>query len=251
MARTPAYERMLTSMRAMFRLIGRSSDGAHMIEVDGVIGSVCPNVPERSLPNSVVYESEDALIAALPELARHYDDAGIAAWTVWVPEDDTDAAAALEAAGHKLDADPAAMTFELAGLAEPPEIDYRTGDDLMPGIAGINDRAYGHDDAAFTRMLAQHPAGVTRNYVADVDGQPAACLQILPVDGDASVYWVATLPEARGRGLCRRLMHRALWDAREAGCDLSTLQATKLGEPVYARLGYERHGALQMWEKRR
>jgi GNAT superfamily N-acetyltransferase len=168
-----------------------------------------------------------------------------------VPEDDTAAAAALEAAGHKLDADPAAMTFELAGLTEPPEIDHRTGDDLLPVIADINDRAYGHDDASFTRMLAQHPAGVTRNYVADVDGQPAACLQILPVDGDASVYWVATLPEARGRGLCRRLMHHALWDAREAGCDLSTLQATKLGEPVYARLGYERHGALQMWEKRR
>ena len=87
--------------------------------------------------------------------------------------------------------------------------------------------------------------------MADLDGEPAACLQILPVEGDASVYWVATLPEARGRGLAGRLLHRALWDAREAGCDMSSLQATKLGEPVYARLGYESHGALQMWEKRR
>jgi GNAT superfamily N-acetyltransferase len=89
------------------------------------------------------------------------------------------------------------------------------------------------------------------NYVADVDGDPAACLQIYPVDGDASVMLVATLPEAQGNGLCTRLMHRALWDAREAGCDLSSLQATKRGEPVYARLGYRNHGALQMWEKRR
>ena len=54
-----------------------------------------------------------------------------------------------------------------------------------------------------------------------------------------------------GRGLAGRLMHRALWDARANGCDLSSLQATKMGEPVYARLGYESHGALQMWEKRR
>jgi predicted acetyltransferase len=74
---------------------------------------------------------------------------------------------------------------------------------------------------------------------------------ILPVDGDASVWDVATMPGARGRGLCRRLLHRALWDARAAGCDFSSLQATKLGEPVYARLGYRSHGALQMWEKRR
>jgi GNAT superfamily N-acetyltransferase len=251
MARAPEYERMFKSMRSAFRLIARSSEGADVVELDGVMASVTPAVPERSLPNSVIYESEEALIAALPELARRYDEAGIDAWTVWTPEDDVQAAAALRDAGHALDADPAAMTLDLAELDEPPDIDHRTGDELMPVIADINDRAYGHGDAPFTRMFARHPVGVTRNYVADIDSRPAACLQILPVDGDASVYWVATLPDARGRGLCRRLMHRALWDAREAGCDISSLQATKLGEPVYTRLGYRSHGAIQMWEKRR
>ena len=246
-----AHERMLKSMRACFRLLARSSEGAHVLELDGVLASVVPAVPERSLPNSVLYESQQSLVAAIPELARHYDDAGIDAWTVWTPEGDEQAVAALRDAGHKLDADPAAMTLDLAALGEPPAVDYRTGDDLIPVLASINDRAYNHDDASFTRMLAEHPPGVSRNYVADVDGEPAACLLILPVDGDASVYWVATLPEARGRGLAGRLMQRALWDARENGCDISTLQATKLGEPVYTRLGYESHGALQMWEKRR
>jgi GNAT superfamily N-acetyltransferase len=251
MARAPEYERMLNSMRSVFRVIARSSEGAHFLEFDGVMASVAPKVPERSLPNSVIYESQEALISALPDLTRHYDEQGVNAWTVWTPEDDQQAAAALRDTGHKLDADPAAMSRNLSGLDEPPEIDHRTGDDLIPVIAALNDRAYNHDDAPFTRMLAEQPRGVTRNYVADVDGEPAACLLILPVDGDASVYWVATLPEARGRGLASRLLQRALWDARESGCDISTLQATKLGEPVYARLGYERHGALQMWEKRR
>jgi GNAT superfamily N-acetyltransferase len=251
MDRTPAYERMLASMRAFFRLVGRSSEGAHVIEPDGVLGVVCPRVPNRSLPNSVVYESQDALIAALPELATHYDEAGIDAWTVWVPEGDTDAAVALRDAGHALDADPAAMTMDLADLGEPPAIDYRTGDDLMPVVAAINDNAYQFDGTPFTDFSSQHPHGVTMNYVAYLDGDPAAAVMILPVDGDGSVWDVATLPEARGRGLSARLMQRALWDAREAGCDMSSLQATKLGEPVYTRLGYERHGALQMWEKRR
>ena len=251
MDRTPAYERMLKSMRELFHVIAHSSEDAHVFELDGVMASVTPAVPERSLPNSVIYESQEALIAALPALARHYDAAGIDAWTVWTPEDDTDAAAALRDAGHALDADPAAMTRDLGGLEEPPEIEHRTGEDLISPIAEINERSYNHDDDAFARMLADHPSGVARNYVADLNGEPVACLQILPVDGDASVYWVATLPEARGRGLATRLLHRALWDAREAGCDMSSLQATKLGEPVYARLGYKSHGALQMWEKRR
>ena len=251
MDRGPAYERMVKSMRAFFQLVGRSSEGAHVIEPDGVLGVVCPKVPNRSLPNSVVYESQDALIAALPELTQHYDDAGIDAWTVWVPEDDTKAAAALNDAGHKLDADPAGMTMELADLSAPPEVDYRTGDELMPMIASINDRAYAFDGTPFTDFTSQHPSGVTLNYVAYLDGEPAAAVVLLPVDGDGSVWDVATLPEARGRGLCGRLMHQALWDAREAGCDMSSLQATKLGEPIYARLGYKSHGALQMWEKRR
>jgi GNAT superfamily N-acetyltransferase len=251
MARPAEYARMLKSMRAFFSLVGRSSEGGHVLELDGVIASVAPAVPERSLPNSVVYESQEALIAALPALARHYDEAGIDAWTVWTPEDDADAIAAMRDAGHNLDAAPAAMMIDLAELEEPPEIDHRTGDDLVAVIASINDRAYPVDGAPFTRMATRHPPGVTWNYVADVDGEPAACLEIYSVDGDASVWWVATLPEARGRGLAGRLMHRALWDAREHGCDISSLQATKLGEPVYARLGYKRYGALQMWEKRR
>jgi len=242
---------MLNSMRAVFRLIGGSSEGARVIELNGVIGSVCPKVPERSLPNSVVYESQEALIAALPELARHYDEAGIEAWTVWMPEDDTRAAAALEEAGHKLDADPAAMTLDVAKLGEPPEIDYRTGDDLLATVAAVNDNAYDHEGTPWSDFTSRQPAGVTKNYVADADGEPVSVLSILPVDGDACVWAVATLPAARGRGLAGRLMHRALWDARSAGCDLSTLQATKMGEPVYARLGYERLGALQMWERRR
>ena len=238
-------------MRAFFRLVGRSSEGAHLIELDGVIGSGCPKVPERSLPNSVVYESQDALIAALPELARRYEDAGIAAWTVWVPEGDTAAAAALAEAGHTLDADPAAMTMDLAGLPEPTgELDHRTGDDLMPVVAAINDAAYPFEGTPFTDFTSRHPHGTTVNYVAYEDGEPAAALVILPVEGDASVWDVATRPASRRRGLGGRLLHRALWDARERGCDISTLQATKLGEPVYARLGYRSHGAVQMWERR-
>ena len=102
----------------------------------------------------------------------------------------------------------------------------------------------------FTDLAAQQPEGFTWNYVAYDGDDPVASTVIQPVEGDASVQFVATLPQARGRGLAKRLMHRALWDARERGCDLSTLQATKAGEPVYARLGYRGHGAIQMWERR-
>ena len=83
------------------------------------------------------------------------------------------------------------------------------------------------------------------------ESEDASVLGILDCDGDASVIFVATLPEARGRGLAGGLLAAALLEARERGNDISTLQATKLGEPVYTRLGYEKFGAIQMFERRR
>ena len=250
MARAPDYERMLNSMRAFFRFAAQGSEGGRAVDLDGVLAGVSPAIPDRSLPNSVVYASQQSLIDALPELERLYDEAGVRAWTVWTPQDDEDVIAALEAAGHKLDADPSAMWIELAGLPPAPELEYRKGD-LMNEIGPLNDRAYGVSGEPFTKMTTHWPDGMSHNYVSDVAGRPASAVVILDVDGDASVWCVATLPEARGGGLTTRLLHHALIDARERGCDISTLQATKLGEPVYARLGYQSHGAIQMWEKRR
>jgi GNAT superfamily N-acetyltransferase len=71
-----------------------------------------------------------------------------------------------------------------------------------------------------------------------------------PNGADAVVIWVATLPEARNRGIARRLMLHALHEAREDGAETTTLQASKLGRPVYERLGYRDFGAGEMWEKR-
>jgi hypothetical protein len=45
-------------------------------------------------------------------------------------------------------------------------------------------------------------------------------------------------------------MRRALADGRARGNEVSTLQATKLGRPVYERLGYRSFGTIEMWERR-
>lgn len=59
------------------------------------------------------------------------------------------------------------------------------------------------------------------------------------------------IPEARGRGLARRLQYLLLQRARELGARTTTLQASKLGVPVYVALGYRRFGPMSMWERRR
>jgi GNAT superfamily N-acetyltransferase len=227
-------------------------EGGRVLEPVGVFAAVNPQVPERSVFNSVLYESHDALAAALDELAAAYDEAGVRAWTVWVPESDRDSARLLEDAGHALDASPAAMVLDLDEMPEPEpgDLDW-DADASLEEVCTINDLAYGYEPGTFARGLGSPPEDLMRFYRVRLDGEPACVVGTLDLDGDCGVYWVATLPEARGRGFTSRLMHVALEHGRERGCDISTLQATKLGRPVYEALGYREIGTLEMWERRR
>jgi GNAT superfamily N-acetyltransferase len=246
-----AWERMLESMRVFFRTVPAASEGGRCVELDGVLAVLTPAVPERSVPNSVVYESEEALEAALDELAAQYDAAGVLAWTVWVPEYHERARRLLERTGHRLDAAPTAMIARLDEVG-PPRADDPEPDPepRMDDLGRINDLAYGTGDA-FQRIMGGGPADPGNTYIARAAGEPAASVVTSDHEGDCSIWWVATVPRARGRGLASGLIRRGLADCRGRGCEVSTLQATKLGRPVYERLGYRSLGTIEMWERRK
>ena len=199
--------------------------------------------------NSVVYSDPAALAEARHELASAYAEHGCA-WTVWVPEHDKETARMLRDAGHRLDAEPRAMGFELGGVPEPDltAIDWTDDADLDEACA-LNDDAYGYQPGTWRRGIGDDPHGLI-TYLARVDGAAASTVGARYAEGDCSIWNVATSERARGKGLATALMRRALWDARQAGCHTTTLQATKLGAPVYEGLGYRDFGALQMWECR-
>lgn len=244
-------ERMRVDLGEMLRWIAAASPGASLLELPGVLGAVVPATPDRSVFNSLVYEDAGTLERALPEIAAAYEAAGVRAWTVWTPEADGAAREALARAGNVLDASPAAMVCELEGWEPPPvgDLDW-TADADVAEVARINDVAYGFEGTPFTDACRRLDDG-GRAYLASVDGRPACGLVTIERDGSAGIFAVATLPEARGRGLTTRLLGQALADARERGCSTTTLQATKMGAPVYDRLGYRSLGAIEMWERRR
>ena len=59
-----------------------------LFERDGVIASVVPSVPDRSVSTRSSTATRTRSSAALDDLALAYEAAGVRAWTVWVPEDD-------------------------------------------------------------------------------------------------------------------------------------------------------------------
>jgi GNAT superfamily N-acetyltransferase len=234
--------RTLASTRSC--LAAMAERAGRRLERDGITAVSMPQVPERSLTNSVFYEPGANIASAYGWISDFY--AGVNAWTVWVPEDDRGVADLLESHGHVLDANPADMELSLADFEpsiELPDWDHGTAEQL----AEINDAAYPWRDGTLARALRDGVGDDDfRIYVVD----DLCALAIHDVDDDAYVTFVATRPEGRGRGLASGLLAAALVEARERGQTVSTLGATKIGEPVYARLGYRKTGVSEMWEMR-
>ncbi|HEX2232603.1 MAG TPA: GNAT family N-acetyltransferase [Thermoleophilaceae bacterium] len=247
------WDLITASMMESWGAFARITPGGRAVERDGLVASVVPTVPERSVMNSVIYADPAALEASLEELAAEYEDAGVLAWTVWVPEHDRASAELLAEAGHALDATPVGMICTPGDVdrPDPAALDLEP-DPTFAQVADLNDLAYGYSEQPFRRALGKAPTDGSHLYVARVDSEPAACVVAADhAGGDCGVYWVATAREARGRGLATALMRLAVADAHERGRTTSTLQATKLGQPVYERVGYRSIGTLEMWERRR
>ena len=243
------WRRMQGSMRAEFRLMPEETGGT-LFERDGVIATILPFVPDRSLPNSVLYDDPAGLANVLDDLAVAYREAGVRAWTVWVPRHDEATRALLADAAHVLDADPAAMAADLATVEPPREDDPECDPEpRFEDLGRLNDLAYGTGDQ-LARVIGEGAGDPGHLYVTRDGDHATAALLTADHDGDTSIWWVATAPEARGRGLASGLMRRALADGRERGNDISTLQATKMGQPIYEALGYRAFGVMEMWERR-
>jgi GNAT superfamily N-acetyltransferase len=77
-----------------------------------------------------------------------------------------------------------------------------------------------------------------RLYSGLVDGAVVATSMLIATGKVGGIYWVATLEAQRGRGYGEALTWAAVAGGRELGCGIASLQASKLGRPVYARMGF-------------
>lgn len=80
-------------------------------------------------------------------------------------------------------------------------------------------------------------------YLGRLNGEPVATNMLFNGGGVASVYAVATVPSARGRGIGGAVSLKPLLEAREMGYRYAVLFSTEMGVRVYERLGFKRTAA--------
>ena len=77
-----------------------------------------------------------------------------------------------------------------------------------------------------------------RNYLGYWKGKPVSTSTVFYGGGAAGIYCVATLPEARGKGIGAAITLKPLQDAREIGYRVGALQSSEMGFNIYQRLGF-------------
>ncbi|MEU3034381.1 GNAT family N-acetyltransferase [Streptomyces griseoaurantiacus] len=142
------------------------------------------------------------------------------------------------------------MAVSLDRVSEVPappgvEIEVLEGDD--PGTCAAWVRAYGPSFGVGPELVdtvvgleqewARDPRAV--RFLARQDGRAVGTSLLFDAHGVAGVYLVATAEEHRRRGIGAALTAAALEEGRRRGLHVGTLQASGLGAPVYARMGFE------------
>lgn len=162
---------------------------------------------------------------------------------------DEDLAFAVDAAGLLTVVDvPEMVCRERLPDVPPPEgIELRWVDDDA-GVAQFVDvvaasyQTLGLPAEAVRDSITDHANVRTPNVftvLAVLDGRPVGAAQTLLSHGIAGIYWVAALEEVRGRGVGEAVARAVTNRAFDEGARANSLQASPMGEAIYARMGYE------------
>ncbi len=84
-----------------------------------------------------------------------------------------------------------------------------------------------------TQYMAQH------RYIGSLNGTPVATSAMVLDSGVAGIYAVATIPQARRKGIGRIMTVTPLLEARQIGYRVGTLQASSMGYPIYKKIGFK------------
>ncbi len=190
--------------------------------------------------------------AAILETANDFFDRRQRGYTLWIRDHlDSKLQKAAEAAGFTRMTSGLGMPgLVLDAACEERPLQEGVRVEVITSSEGINQMASVLADAYTIMGLPKentplnfaNPDALLRPHITAVlgwvDDQPAGAAISSLSHGIAGIYWVGTVPDARGRGIgeaCTRLAGNA---AFEQGARHVVLQASDMGDPIYRRMGY-------------
>ena len=249
---SPDRERMLEAADLNFiefnRHGARTTKGGRVHEEDGLVFFMPGHRFPVGFTGVMRTDSRVAPSEAIERAHAFFAPQGQVYTHVLMRHRDDDLAEALEAAGVGALSDSPGMVCDLPlpDVATPSGVSIERVQDAagVRAFGDISGTAYASlgmpakfgpahfaDDAS---LLQPHITAV----LARLDGAPVGGAMCLLSHGVAGIYWVGTLPEARGRGIAEACTRAATNAGFAAGARFAALQASVMGEPIYRRMGY-------------
>ncbi|NOJ78044.1 GNAT family N-acetyltransferase [Myxococcus xanthus] len=238
--------RLLSNVIA-FKHLQRERGTLRHLGLPGVDAFCLPGHPELSRAQQAFFHDPGALRDALPALTDFYLRLDLPGWRVVLLPGDTEGRRVLEDAGFA----PDAVRSDTLGLVlgdvpdAPPDIPLESSE-TQDDMVAINKRTWGQLGGQLDVWL-RPPRLPVHTLVAKEAGVALACGMARDVGDTAGIYMVATVPEARGRGLAAQVMRGLHHQARSRGMTAAVLEATPEAKPLYQRLGYRDLGAWETW----
>jgi GNAT superfamily N-acetyltransferase len=137
-----------------------------------------------------------------------------------------------------------ACTTEPASSTEGVTVERVESDEQFQQVRGIFQQADGWSPG--DEWL--HGDGNVTRYLARIEGRAVATADITRLEHEQAVFLggALTLPDARGRGAYRALVHARWRDAVAAGRPLLVTQSEPMSQPILLRLGFEVVGRIMI-----
>jgi ribosomal protein S18 acetylase RimI-like enzyme len=222
-----------------YRLMGRHSSAGKVYEEPGLLAAITG--PILWLNVCVVYDTLADPAASIGRALDFYKQANMPFIMRIRVDYQPETQAAMRALGLQAAAHLPGMILNPASAAPPhPELEIRDWDEpSLPAHNEIIAASFGMSVEMVNGLIK--PEFLTsdfKGYVGYLDGVPVATSALLASDGVAGVYNVATLPAYRKRGLGEAMTWHAVREGLAAGCQFGSLQASEMGQPIYARMGF-------------
>lgn len=175
------------------------------------------------------------------EVTDSFIDVGLP-WMWWVTPSHTspELESVLEARGLHREEVPG-MYADLAAAPQVAEVEGLTIEETTDASAFIDvmQTGFGLPDMVrepMTAVMDQFAEAI--NLIGSIDGRAVACGTAYLAGPTAGLYNIATVEDARGRGIGYAVTLALMESGRRAGAQHAVLHSSEPGRPVYARAGF-------------
>jgi GNAT superfamily N-acetyltransferase len=194
----------------------------------------------------------DGVQAICGDIQAKIEEQGAAAfWWVGPRSKPKNLGSLLERCGAESAGEVPGMAMELASLDDKPEpitgftIEKIGNLEMRALWARIAAVGTGFPDVAADAMVRLEATltgplyEAQQRYIGFLSGNPVATSALVLDSGVAGIYAVATLPEARRKGIGRLMTVTPLREARQLGYRVGILQSSSMGHSIYKAIGFK------------